>query len=101
MWYMANDVAGFRRFSFNPLGCELQQTMYAIPSDNPTLDNSIVIRKRFINRNPSNTLNPNSGLWKEAYFGLFSDTDLGDAGNDLGGDNSLNKSQRRYRKRFA
>jgi hypothetical protein len=96
MWYMANDVAGFRRFSFKPLGCELQQTMYAIPSDNPALENSIFIRKRFINRNPSNALNPNSGLWKEAYFGLFSDTDLGDAGDDLGGGDSLNKMMYAY-----
>jgi hypothetical protein len=91
MWYTANDVAGFRRFTLKPLGCELQQTMYAIPSDNPVLDNTIFIRKRFINRNPSIASKPNSGLWKEAYFGFFSDTDLGEASDDLGGSDSLNK----------
>ncbi len=91
MWYTANDVAGFRRFTLKPLGCELQQTMYAIPSDNPVLDNTIFIRKRFINRNPSIASKPNSGLWKEAYFGFFSDTDLGEALDDLGGSDSLNK----------
>ncbi len=96
MWYTANDVAGFRRFSPKPLGCELQQTMYAIPSDNPVLNNAIFIRKRFINRNPKIPSNPNSGLWKDAFFGFFSDTDLGDALDDLGGCDSISKMMFAY-----
>jgi hypothetical protein len=96
MWSVASDVGGNRRFSIKPLGLELHQQVYGIPSDNPTLNNTIFIRNRYINRNAKDSLNPNKGLWKNACFGIFSDDDLGDASDDLNGCDTLQKMSYTY-----
>jgi len=89
MWYVANDF-GNRRFSSQPLGCELQQYMFGFPSSDPVLNNTVFIRSRFINRNIPNPQNPNAGLWKNAYFAIFNDSDVGDPGDDVVGCDTLN-----------
>ncbi|MCS6988234.1 MAG: T9SS type A sorting domain-containing protein [Chloroherpetonaceae bacterium] len=91
MWYVANDmVPGARRFSAQPLGCELQQYMYGIPSSSPILNQTIFIKMRLINRNIPDPQNPNRGLWKNAYIAMFNDANVGDAGDDLVGCDTLN-----------
>ncbi len=89
MWYVANDLSN-RRFSSQPLGCELQQYMYGFVGTNPVLNNTIFIQYRFINRNIPNPQNPNAGLWKNAYVAIFNDSDIGDAGDDVVGCDTLN-----------
>ncbi len=89
MWYVANDLSN-RRFSSQPLGCELQQYMYGFVSTNPVLNNTIFIQYRLINRNIPNPQNPNAGLWKNAYVAIFNDSDVGDAGDDVVGCDTLN-----------
>ncbi|MFQ3598540.1 MAG: T9SS type A sorting domain-containing protein [Chloroherpetonaceae bacterium] len=96
MWSVASDVGGNRRFSQLPLGIELHQQVYGIPSDNPTLNNTLFIRNRFINRNIKDSLNPTKGLLKNAYFAVFSDDDLGDAGDDITGCDTITKTAYTY-----
>jgi len=89
MWYVANDLSN-RRFSSQPLGCELQQYMYGFVGTNPVLNNTIFIQYRLINRNIPNPQNPNAGLWKNAYVAIFNDSDVGGAGDDVVGCDTLN-----------
>jgi hypothetical protein len=96
MWSVASDIGGNRRFSPLPLGIELHQQVYGIPSDNPALNNTIFIRNRFINRNIKDSLNPTKGLLKNAYFAWFSDDDLGDANDELTGCDTITKMMFTY-----
>jgi len=89
MWYVANDLSN-RRFSSQPLGCELQQYMYGFVGTNPAPNNTIFIQYRLINRNIPNPQNPNAGLWKNAYVAIFNDSDVGEAGDDVVGCDTLN-----------
>ena len=96
MWSVASDIGGNRRFSPLPLGIELHQQVYGIPSDNPALNNTIFIRNRFINRNIKDSLNPTKGLLKNAYFAWFSDDDLGDPNDELTGCDTITKMMFTY-----
>ncbi len=95
-WFVAHDLNQPRRFSARPLGLELQQQVFGIPSDNPALNNTLFIRNRFINRNVKDSLNPAKGLWKNACFGIFSDDDLGDPSDDLTGCDTITKMAYAY-----
>jgi len=86
IWCVYNDgvPADERRFEVEPIGIEIQQTLFA--SGNPGLENII-----FINYKVTNT-----GLVFEVldsvYFSPWDDTDIGDATDDLGGCDTLLQS---------
>lgn len=92
-WCVYNDgvPANLRRFIQDPLGIELQQTIFAFtPVTSQFLDNTIFIRYRI-----TNTGNISSIL-DSVYFSAWSDPDIGDATNDMFGTDSLLNSGYSY-----
>ncbi len=88
-WCVYNDmVPGTRRFSSQPMRCEIQQYAFAFATSGP-VGRAVFFKFRVINRNIPNPANPTSGLWKNTYFAVFNDNDLGDAGDDLVGVDTL------------
>lgn len=63
-------------FRTQPLGCEVQQTVYGFTNTN-SLKNTIFVRYRLVNRSGS--------TWTNAYASFWSDPDIGDARDDLAG----------------
>jgi hypothetical protein len=89
LWYVANDVVTVQSpWKTKAIGLEMQTTIwgYNSPDDNG-LGNSIFKRTRIIYKGSSSTL-PNSKI-TEFYIGQWSDPDLGDAGDDFVGCDSL------------
>ncbi|MCS6988939.1 MAG: T9SS type A sorting domain-containing protein [Chloroherpetonaceae bacterium] len=88
-WCVYNDmVPGTRRFSAQPMRCEIQQYAFAFATSGP-IGRAVFFKFRVINRNVPNPANPSSGLWKDTYFAIWNDNDLGDAGDDLVGVDTL------------
>jgi hypothetical protein len=84
-WCVYNDMRQrARAFSEKPMGCEIQQTAFAFKRGG-ALGNMVFFKFRIINRNVPDQSNPNKGLWKNCYFALFSDHDLGVGADDLVG----------------
>lgn len=89
VWCVYNDmVPGTRRFSAQPMRCEVQQYAFAFATSGP-VGRAVFFKFRVINRNIPNPANPSSGLWKNTYFAVFNDNDLGDASDDLVGVDTL------------
>ena len=91
-WSVFNDgvPSDQRRFNLvNPMGIEIQQTLFAIGDESNPVDNMIIIRYRIINKGTV------SNQFDSVYFGIWDDPDIGDdnqAYNDdlAGSDSSLN-----------
>ncbi len=88
-WCVYNDgvPASQRRFNdVNPMGIEIQQTVFAYDSFNtiyPELRNTIFVRYRI---NNSGTV---GNVLDSVIFGIWSDNDIGDASNDKLGSDTL------------
>jgi BNR repeat-like domain/Secretion system C-terminal sorting domain len=89
-WCVYNDgvPAAQRRFGVDPIGIEVQQTMFA--SNSPHLEDIIFIKYKITN----------TGLvtlvLDSVFFSPWDDTDLGDAQDDLGGCDTLIQSMFTY-----
>ncbi len=86
-WCVYNDRLN-RRFSSQPMNCEIQQLAFAFATAGE-VGRAVFFKFRVINRNIPNPNNPSTGLWKNTYFAVFNDNDLGDAGDDLVGVDTL------------
>ncbi|MFQ3597687.1 MAG: T9SS type A sorting domain-containing protein [Chloroherpetonaceae bacterium] len=87
VWCVYNDRLN-RRFSSQPMNCEIQQLAFAFRTSGE-VGRALFFKFRVINRNIPNPNNPSTGLWKNTYFAIFNDNDLGDAGDDLTGVDTL------------
>ncbi len=86
-WCVYNDRLN-RRFSSQPMNCEIQQLAFAFATAGE-VGRAVFFKFRVINRNIPNPSNQSTGLWKNTYFAVFNDNDLGDAGDDLVGVDTL------------
>ena len=82
-WCVYNDgvPAGERRFEVDPIGIEVQQTLFA--TSNPELENVIFIKYRVTNTGLV------SDVLDSIFFSPTDDTDIGNALDDLGGCDTL------------
>ena len=87
-WCVYNDgvPARDRRFGLDPLGIEIQQTIWAYKNISK-LANSVFIRYRIIYRGSSYF--PNINRLDSVFFSFVNDFDLGDYTNDLFGTDTL------------
>ncbi|MFH1851831.1 MAG: hypothetical protein ABIA75_05765 [Candidatus Neomarinimicrobiota bacterium] len=78
IWYVSNDgdSAAHHIFGTDPLGIEVQTTIFGIGRQN-VLGDIMFVKELIINRG-GNTI-------EDMYIGIWSDPDLGDAGDDLVG----------------
>lgn len=86
-WCVYNDRLN-RRFSSQPMNCEIQQLAFAFATSGE-VGRAVFFKFRIINRNVASASNPSSGLWKNTYFAIFNDNDLGEASDDLVGVDTL------------
>ncbi len=89
IWYVANDIRGGNSpWQTKPIGLEMQVTIwgYNYPT-NHGLGNSIFKRHRLIYKGTSVT--PDTSKITQFYIGQWSDPDLGDAGDDFAGCDSV------------
>jgi hypothetical protein len=86
-WCVYNDRLN-RRFSSQPMNCEIQQLAFAFATSGE-VGRAVFFKFRVINRNIPVPNSPTSGLWKNTYFAIFNDNDLGDASDDLVGVDTL------------
>ena len=86
VWCVYNDGVPTeqRRYEVDPIGIEVQQTLFA--SSNPELENVIFIKYRVTNTGMV------SDVLDSIYFSPTDDTDIGDAIDDLGGCDTLLQS---------
>ena len=82
LYYVSNDLSSTRTnlsFGSNPIGLEMQTTIWAYKSF--AFEDVIFVQRKFINK---------SGLQLDSmYFSIYSDPDIGNAGDDLSGCDSL------------
>ncbi len=79
IWYVANDLdSSTTKYLYGtlPLGVELQVTAWSYSTDDYL--NNMIFRKYVM-------INKSSTIFKDVYVTLWSDTDLGDAGDDFVG----------------
>ncbi len=82
IWIVSNDLDSetSRDFTGSPsMGLEIQSTFWTM--ENPVFDDMVFRRTRLVNRS---TFQIN-----DMYFGIWTDIDLGNFGNDLAGSDSL------------
>lgn len=86
VWCVYNDgvPANLRRYGVDPIGVEVQQTLFA--SGNPDLVDVIFIKYKLTNTGLV------SDVLDSIYFSPWDDTDIGDATDDLGGCDTLMES---------
>jgi len=84
IFWIMNDVGNIHASTGSrPLGVEVHVTAFAAGSTNPDIDNTTFYRYRIYNRN--------SLPYESLMMGIFSDSDLGNFGDDyVGSDSSLN-----------
>ncbi|RJP67958.1 MAG: hypothetical protein C4539_09615 [Ignavibacteriales bacterium] len=79
LWYVANDLdptRSTRTYGSQPIGLEQQCTLFGF---NRTGDLGDILFKKY------KMINKSSNILNEMYFGMWSDTDLGDANDDYTG----------------
>ncbi len=79
LWYIANDLDGQRtRYTYgsDPIGIEFQRTIWGYKRTG-ALGNTIFVRNKVINKSTAQL--------DTMYFSWWSDPDLGDAGDDFAG----------------
>ncbi len=85
VWCVYNDLRQDGRiFSTSPMGCEIRQTAFAFRQSGP-LGQVVFFKFEITNKHLPDPTDPDKGLWKNAYFGLFSDHDVGELSDDLVG----------------
>jgi hypothetical protein len=87
-WCVYNDFKRPRSFSSFPIGCEIQQTAFAF-STSGARGRAVFFKFKITNRNIPVQNQPVRGLWQNTYFAIFNDNDLGEAGDDLVGVDTL------------
>lgn len=81
VWWVMNDKGNVHEWSLAPpLGIEVQVTAFAFKSNNVN-NNTTYYRYKLVNRSGERI--------EEAWFGIWTDADLGDATNDYVGSDSL------------
>ncbi len=88
-WCVYNDgVPGTsRRYPMDPLGIEVRQTVYAFPnSPSAETRNAVFVRYEIVNRGTVVQTLP------EAYYSIWSDTDMGEYTDDMFGTDTLRNS---------
>ncbi|MEM6336609.1 MAG: T9SS type A sorting domain-containing protein [Bacteroidota bacterium] len=81
IWWVMNDAGGEHRWSQRPaLRMEVQVTAFATPSEIPALDDATFYRFRLVYRGTEPL--------EDAYFGIFTDPDLGNGSDDYAGSDS-------------
>jgi hypothetical protein len=86
-----NDAvpANLRRFTgVQPQGVEIQQTAFAFSNEEYSLNNTVFVRHRIVNKSMND--------WDSIYFSTAADPDIGDAYNDLSGYDSISNSGYAY-----
>ncbi|MFA7288998.1 MAG: T9SS type A sorting domain-containing protein [Melioribacteraceae bacterium] len=87
IWYVANDLNSTltnQLYGSDPMGIELQVTIWGF-ADQTSLNNTTFRKFTVINKNPDHK------SFTDLYFSLWSDPDLGNAGDDyVGCDPALN-----------
>lgn len=89
LWAVSNDLLPLsqRAYDTPPLGCEIQQYLYAYSYPSATgvletaLNQTVFVRFRIINKSDT--------LWKAAHLGFWADPDLGNSLDDLIGCDSV------------
>ncbi|NOX18056.1 MAG: hypothetical protein GXO87_07225, partial [Chlorobi bacterium] len=84
LWYVSNDLDPDRTtlaFGTLPIGLEIQTTVYAFYSPENFLHNTVFKKYKIINRS--------NAVLKNMYFGYWADVDLGFAGDDFVGCDTL------------
>ncbi|MBI2416485.1 MAG: hypothetical protein HYV28_00970, partial [Ignavibacteriales bacterium] len=82
-WYVVNDLDSSRTlylYGSNPIGLEIQTSIFAFTK--PRIFGDVVFKKYII-------INKGSKNLKDGYFSIWSDPDLGDAGDDFIGSDTL------------
>jgi hypothetical protein len=86
LWFTANDLDSLQTknlYGALPFGIEMQVTVWGYNLNQPPFGNAIFKRYLIINKSKKD--------FKEMYVGVWSDPDLGDAGDDLVGcDTTMN-----------
>lgn len=92
-WCVYNDAVPkeLRRYPVDPIGIEVRQTIYAFPnSPSQEVQNAVYVRYEIVNKgNEVQTL-------PEAYYSMWSDTDIGEYTDDLYGTDTLRNSMYFY-----
>jgi len=84
-WCVYNDMRQDGRiYSAEPMGCEIRQTAFAFKQSG-ALGRILFFRFEIHNKQVPDAQNPQKGLWKNCYFGIFSDHDVGELTDDLVG----------------
>ena len=83
-WWVMNDVGNVHKETgSNPLGIEVQVSAFAALARGPMIDHMTFYRYRLINRSPNRI--------DSVYIAIYTDTDLGEFGDDyVGSDTTLN-----------
>ncbi len=88
-WCVYNDGVpkSLRRFPMDPIGIEVRQTIYAFPNS-PSLEtrSAVFIRYEIVNKGMVAQTLP------EAYYSMWSDTDMGEYTDDMFGTDTLRNS---------
>lgn len=88
-WCVFNDDNNYSSFG-SPTGMEIQRSTVAFTSDNPQIQNNVLIRYRLINRG---LIAP---VFDSLRFGIYTDFDLGNYSDDLVGCDTLRRMQYGY-----
>ena len=81
-WWVMNDVGATKRTtSSKPIGLEVQVTAFAMQSADVAISRATLYRYRFVNRNALPLT--------DAYVGIWTDSDLGNATDDYVGTDSV------------
>ncbi|GJQ31983.1 MAG: hypothetical protein HBSAPP04_08220 [Ignavibacteriaceae bacterium] len=92
-WCIYNDGVPkeLRRYPIDPTGIEVRQTIYAFPnSSSQEVRNAVFIRYEIVNKGTVVQILP------EAYYSMWSDTDMGEYTDDLYGTDTLRNSMYFY-----
>lgn len=92
-WCVYNDAVPkeLRRYPIDPIGLEVRQTIYAYPnSPSQEVRNAVFIRYEIVNKGSVVQTLP------EAYYSMWSDTDMGEYTDDLYGTDTLRSSMYFY-----
>ena len=89
IWFVANDLDSSQSqylYGSNPLGVEMQATIWAYNQTGP-VGNMLFRKYKLINKTGTGNLSP--VVFDSMYISMWTDVDLGDAGDDFVGTDSV------------
>ncbi len=92
VWCVYNDgvPASIRRWNTEqPIGIEIEQTLYAYKTSSGYLANTIFVRYKIMNKGVENNID-------SIYFGIFADADIGSPDDDRAGSDTIRQSSYFY-----